>query len=442
MLATTSTAGDGAYSLTFTSAGTAPLQVQVLAKTASPPILVQDNTSGDAVWALGAGVPAGGGTLDVHATHGWGGSAYVAANRTAAPFAILDSMYVASTAFAAARPALVFPQLKVNWSPKNSVDPNGTIAQGFLGTSFYDPQTNQIYLVGKDGEDTDEYDGHVIVHEYGHFFEANFSRADSLGGDHTSGDLLDPRDAFSEGWGDAASALLLQDPVYSDTYWNAGALDGFGFDLETAPTPTDDPHPGAFSEFSVMRLLYDASDATNEPFDPLALGVGPLADAFTGGHETTDAFTTIASFITALKAAGASGPAVDALLAHYGLGAITSDFGDGDAPLRAMYTNLAALPLGSTSVPLDGRVGFNFKDQNKYWVFTGTGAQVTVTATSLKDVGLAAYAKGVEVGFADNTTTGTETFSFTSTSGVVYVVNLVGYGTGGSYSATVSITSP
>ena len=438
--AMTNTAADGSYSLTFSATSAGTLSVQALAKTASPAIAVQDNTSGNAVWAIGAAVPTGGGTVDLHATHGWLGTRYNAATRTAAPFAILDSMYTAASAFLAARPALPFPLLKVNWSPNNTTDSNGTVAQGFIGTSYYDDASNEIFVLGKDGVDTDEFDNHVIVHEWGHYFEANVSRADSLGGDHSTGDVLDPRDAFSEGWGDAASGMLTNDPIYADTYFMGTAIHAFGWDLENIPVPTDDPTPGAFSEASVMRLLYDAWDPAND--DAVSLGLGPIADAFTTGHKTTTAFTSIASLITSLKAVSSSGP-IDTLAARWNIGSITTGFGDGDAPLRAMYQDVATFPRNQT-VSLDGRVAFNFQAQNKYWVVTGNGAQISVSANSPQDVSIGAYQRGVSVGFSDNLTTGgTESFSFNSTAGTVYVINLDGYGSpNGTYNVTVNITSP
>ena len=444
VLATTNTAADGAYSLTFTATGAGPLSVQVLAKTSRPAVTVQDNTSANAVWAMGAAVPTGGGTLDLRATHGWTGMAFDPLQRKAGPFAILDSMYTAASAFLTARPTLQLPLLKVNWSPNNTTDSNGTIEQGFIGTSYFDASVNEIYVVGKDGVDLDEFDNHVIVHEWGHYFESNVSRSDSLGGDHTSGDVLDPRDAFSEGWGNAASGMLLNDPVYVDTYFTGTRIDAFGWDLENEPTPTDDTSPGPFSETSVMRFIYDAWDTTNEAgFDGVATGLGPIADAFTTGHRTNDALTTIASLVTALKAQpGVTAASVDTLLAHWNIGPLTSAFGDGDATLRAMFENVTTLPRNQ-SVMLDGRVGFNFAAQNRYWVLTGNGARITVTGNSVEDVSIGAYRRGFEVGFADNGTTGPETFSFNSTAGTLYVITLTGYGAlNGSYSATMAITSP
>jgi hypothetical protein len=49
----------------------------------------------------------------------------------------------------------------------------------------------------------------------------------------------------------------------------------------------------------------------------------------------------------------------------------------------------------------------------------------------------------VQVGYADDVYDGTETFSFNSTAGTVYVIVLTGYGAvSGNYTATMNITSP
>ena len=71
-------------------------------------------------------------------------------------------------------------------------------------------------------EDTDEFDQHVIAHEFGHYIEYNFSRADNIGGAHGLGDKLDIRVAFGEGFGYAFSAIVLNDPVARDTFVDNG----------------------------------------------------------------------------------------------------------------------------------------------------------------------------------------------------------------------------
>jgi hypothetical protein len=442
VLANATTDQAGHYTLTYTPTGAGTLQVVALATSASPSIIVQDNTDGGAPWGIGATLAPGTTTLNLHATHGWTGSAYNPAARLAAPFAILDSMYTASRAFIAARPAVVFPELKVNWS-SNNVPQSGNKALGQIGTSHFSPAENQIYILGKEGADTDEFDSHVIVHEWAHYFERNLSRSDSPGGPHGAGDVLDPRLAFGEGYGNGLAAMLLPESVYTDTLWSSGVLRAFGFDAESAPAPTDDPQPGVFSESTVMRVLYDIFDGgSNEGFDGLQTGLGPIYDVLVGPERTTDALTTLGSFVAGLKAqAGVNVSALDTLLAHYQIGPITTAWGDGDAGLRAMYVAVGSLPYAG-SVALDGGLDPNKWGQNQYFVVTGNGAAITVRTTCAQDVDVTVYQAGTVVA-SGLTTSGNETVAFTSQAAKPYVVVLTGYGaTAGAYSVQVQITTP
>jgi len=446
ILGTTETDAQGLYLVTVTTASTAPVSLVALAKTTTPPIQIEDNTDGDAVWGIGNTftITSSSVVKNLRATHGWTGSTYDPGRRTAAPFAILDSMYTASKAFMAVR-SVTFPGLKVNWSP-NNVPEGGNKAQGQIGTSHFAFADREIYVLGKMGADSDEFDSHVIVHEWGHYFEANLSRSDSPGGPHSAGDKLDPRIAFGEGYGNAIAAMVLPESVYTDTLWRgsaSGQPQAFGFDAETEPTPTDDTEPGPFSEMSVQRVLYDLFDSgTNETYDQTAVGLGPIYDVLTGPQRLTDAMTTIGSFVAGLKQQqGVNATAVNTLLNHYSIGPITSPFGDGDSELRGMYTPVA-IPV-SRSIDLGGGFEFNTWEQNQYYVFTGNGARVTISATSASDVGIAAYRRGQKVGEADNNLSGTETFNFTSQADAQYILVLTGFETRqGNYSVSISIQSP
>ena len=440
-LATGNTDATGHYSLTFTTPASGTPQVVAMASSTTPSIIVQDNTTAGAAWGIGATLGSGS-TVDLHATHGWTGSSYTAANRLAAPFAILDSMYTASRAFLAVRPSVVFPALKVNWSPNNAPQ-TGDKTLGQIGTSHFSPAENQIYILGKEGADTDEFDSHVIVHEWAHFFENNLSRSDSPGGPHGGGDILDPRLAFGEGYGNALAAMLLPESLYVDTLWSSGTIRAFGFDAETEPSPTDDPTPGPFSETTVMRLLYDVFDTgTNEPFDQVNGGLGVIYDVLTGPEKTTDALTTIASFVTGLKAQpGISAGALDTLMAHYLIGPITSQWGDGDPNLTNMYTQVGSVPYAVT-IQFDGGFDSNKWQQNQYYVGTGNGSPITVKTTCTQDVDIKVYRSGALVASAV-TVSGNETLSFNSLVGVKYVVVVTGFGTTpGPYNVGVTITSP
>jgi hypothetical protein len=425
-----------------------PLQVVALAKSQDPQIQVVDNTDGKAIWGAGEPLDPAGGTVDIHAQHGWTGTDYDPTQRRAAPFAILDSMYTAAHAFMAVRP-VTFPPLVVNWSPENTpeIPPPGspcTLANGCIGTSHYDPGDKQIYVLGKAGVDTDEFDSHVIVHEWGHFLEANQSRSDSPGGIHYTDDILDPRLALGEGWGDAVPAMVLPETTYADSYFSTETtLDAFGFDAETTPTPTDDPNPGPFSEMSVMRLLYDIYDSgTNESYDKVALGLGAIYDVLAGPEKGTAALTTIASVVAGLEAQGAKPAALNTLLSHYNIGPITTAFGDGDPSLRSMYLDVSSLPY-STQITLDGPADTywsgQMRGQNRYFVFTGTvnGGQVLIRTTSSQPVAISAYHRGLLAG-----PTGHGVLLVPTIAGETYVAVITENGSlNGTYPVTVSLSA-
>ncbi|MFE8597982.1 hypothetical protein [Archangium violaceum] len=446
VLATTNTDEQGKYQLSFLRSLKGSTSLEVLAKTSNPQIQVEDNTDGNAIWAIGTStLPTTDSTLNLHAGHGWTGTAYDATLRTAAPFAVLDSMYTAARSFMAVR-TVTFPALKVNWSPDN-VPQGGDKSAGFISTSHFSPSENEIYILGKEGADTDEFDAHVIVHEWGHYFESNLSRSDSPGGPHGRGDVLDPRIAFGEGYGNALAAMLLPEPLYVDTVWAGagGTLASFGIDAENEPLDTDDPTPGVFSESSVHRLLYDIFDSgTAESYDKVAAGLGPIYDVLVGTQKTTDSMTTIASFVAALKAQpGVNAADVNTLLARYQMGAIASEWGDGDTKMRNMYAEARTLPY-SNNIAFEGGYEYNTWQQNQYYVFTGNGSRVTVSASSpADDVGITVYQRGKVVGQADETLVGTETLSLTTQQNSKYVVVLTGFKEStGEYNVAISIKSP
>ena len=224
------------------------------------------------------------------------------------PFSILDSIYLAMKKVLAADNSVEFPPLKMNWTINN-------IESG----TYYDGKDN-IMIQGDQLGDSDEYDDHIMIHEWGHYFEAQFSRADSIGGQHTAGDYLDIRLAFGEGWGNAWSAIATDDPIYFDTFNNSG----WNMNIETAKHDT----PGWFSEASIQRILYDLYDSHNDGADKLSLGFKPLYNVLVGKQKTTKAFTSLFSFITELKNANSSDSGkIDAIVASESIATIDDIYG-------------------------------------------------------------------------------------------------------------------
>ncbi|HEX7029576.1 MAG TPA: hypothetical protein VF254_03185 [Gammaproteobacteria bacterium] len=289
---------------------------------------VVDNTSGQALWAVqGDSINSGSEDIQVQlrASSGWDGSSY-SSTRAAAPFAILDSVYTAMQKVLAADPAARFPELKLNWSADNRASCSGNtfpFADGCIGTSFYvnygGSAGRNIFILGDADNDTDEYDNHVIIHEWGHYYEDTFARSDSIGGAHGGGDALDPRVAFGEGWGNAFSGIVTDDPVYVDT-----RDDGFSIDVEEGPEGA----MGWWNEASVQEIIYDLYDGAND--DAASLGFGAIHAVLTGGQRTTQAMTTLFSFIHFLKQRpGVTVADVRSVVASHDIAVISDEWGDG-----------------------------------------------------------------------------------------------------------------
>jgi hypothetical protein len=346
----------------------------------------------------------------------------------AAPFAILDTIYTTVNKFISARSGISFPELKINWSI-NNIASSGDNSDGDIGGPHWDG--TEIYLLGKADSDTDEYDTHIIVHEWGHYFESKLGRSDSMGGSHTVGDILDPRIAFGEGWGSALSAMMLYPNV---TYFDTSGTrqqSGWSMNLESG----SNENPGWFSEISVQLILFDLFDSDSDTNDTVSLGIGPIYDVMVGEQKTTSSFTTLFSFISALKTANSSSAtAIDTVVNARGITTIADAWGTGETHNGGLSTNLPVyntLTIGSSlNVTLVGGYSsskYNKLSNNRLFKFTGNGSTVAVTAQTSggyynRNVVLFVYKDGVRLGYSNSWYAGTETVSISTVSGAVYTI--------------------
>jgi len=408
---------------------------------------VKDNTAGNAVYEMTS--PAfteADKVVDMVATTGWGGSSYTGP-RLAAPFAILDAAYAAGRAFLDARPTLIFRLLVINWSANNRPEV-GDKAAGQIGASHWDPAApngGQLYFLGKQDVDTDEFDSHVVIREWGKYFEARvMGRADSPGGAYASADAVDPRLAWSEGWRRALAAVVL-DGQFKET---SGPGQGQGLAYSLEDNTAQDPNPGWWSVRSVEHIVYDVFDAANEGHDGVALGMGGLADALIKKQKITPAAATLFSFIRGLKALNADqSAAIEALVAHRsvlttGGTALSDDWGTGETRDGGDPNNLPLYRqikggVPATTLTFDGTQPSNGLGQNRFFFACCNGA--TVISTCAKDIDLYGFDQGKLLGTAA-TSSGNEKLSFfNGFSGrqPVFVV-VTGRDQGGSsYTATV-----
>ena len=357
--ASTTTDTAGGYSFSVAPERTVTVRVRAhMVKSGTPSwdYRVVDNVNDDALYVLD-GTPASTGSADstrnLHAPSGWGGSSYTAP-RSAAPFAILDAVYDATQFVVNVNPSAAFPPLAINWSTSNVPNFGGNgvpdPSTGELGTSFFVPALG-IFLLGAENVDTEEYDRHVIIHEWGHYFEHSFSRSDSIGGPHTRGDQLDLRVAFGEGWGNALSAMVTGNSVYRDVS-GPRQTRGFGFDVEGPLPGNPNPNPGWYSEESVQEILYDLFDdsSLDAAQDGLTLGFAPLYGVLTNQQRFATALTSIFTFIHALKAAEpAAAPQIDGLVNAHDILAVNDAYGAGQTNLGEP-TNADIVPGDITAV--------------------------------------------------------------------------------------------
>jgi hypothetical protein len=372
-LASTVTSATGSYALVV-PAGTnvivrAKAQLLATGSSATWNFRLLNNTNADALYALDSATPFNTGATDIpnknlNAPSGWNGSTYLASStRAAAPFAILDTVYNAVQLVLSAQPQITFPPFNLYWSVANkNLSPFCPISGAIDTTAFHTgdslrancvsqtESTGGIYVLGDfaSGEgDTDEFDTHVIAHEFGHYIEHNFSRSDSIGGSHSGSNKLDLRVAMSEGWGNAFSGMALNDPVYRDSSFRSGAPAGFSFNMEGNAFPDMDTNGGWYSETSIQQVLWDLFDSQSDAGDNVFLGFGPIFQALQGRQKVTPALTSIFSFLNAVEAvASNSTSAINQLAGAHGINSVDpfaagESNNGGDGSVIPIYKDLA-----------------------------------------------------------------------------------------------------
>ena len=290
------TDANGAYSLSV-EADTV-LRIRVRAEMPEWDVRVIDNTSSGALYAFEGALVNTGTTNSIrnlNAPSGWGGSSYTSA-RVAGPFAILAPIFESIQRIVAVDPDVVFPFIDFNWSVNNNPSTEIDISNGDIGTSSYVTSSNGsrgIYILGSANNDTDEYDEHVVIHEWGHYFEDQLSRSDSIGGSHGLAERLDPRLALGEGFGNALSGMMTDDPFYRDSLGSAQSQ-GFFINVEN----NNNENEGWYNEGSTQSILYDIFDSDNDGPDQISAGLAPIYNALTSPtYIGSNFFTTIFLFL-------------------------------------------------------------------------------------------------------------------------------------------------
>jgi hypothetical protein len=414
VLASGVTDADGDYALNVTAGASVTIEVVAeLVRTGSLPnwnVSVRDLPAAPdpipnplpATFTYTDGVQfaASGTSHDMLIPSGFNATGAVTGPRASGPFAILDTIYQGIELVRGADTNIDLPDLVIDWGVNNVPED---------GTFFSSSPVQHIVLTADVTADTDEFDQHVIAHEFGHYIEFNFSRADNIGGSHGIGDKLDPRVAFGEGFGYAFGAIVLNDPVTRDSFVddtlgcpNDQCSSTFNVNTNPTSTPPGSP-PGNFgcwcSESSVWAILWDVFDNDGETGDTVTLGFTPIWNVLKGPERTTPAFTTIFSFIKALKDLnGSSATAINTLLAAQNINGNTLDaYGSTETNFPTPFTNVEVFPIYAAAIPTGPSDAARFEQQDRrpptpratsfqspLIRFTGTGGQVTINATSTR----------------------------------------------------------
>jgi hypothetical protein len=400
-------------------------------------------------------------THDVVIPSGFSSTGVATGTRASGPFAILDTVYQARALILTVAPTTTFPALVLDWGTQTD------------GTFFDGSITQRIALLSDATEDTDEFDQHVIAHEFGHYIEFNFSRADNIGGSHGLGDKLDARVAFGEGFGYAFAAIALNDPVARDSFVDAQCAPSnqcsSTFNVETNPVTNGPGTPaGNFgcwcSESSVWSILWDLADNVADSNDTLALGFQPIWDVLIGDEKVTPAFTTIFSFTKALKVARpGDSAAIDTLLAAQNITSVADAFATGESHTPSgIASATAALPL-YTSITVGGGpviaqsagtadLNYNKLGNHRYLRLqhTGTPATLTITvATPGTDADFLVFRNGVFIRAAEGPPAASETTTINNATAGTYLIDVYECangctpagqaGTPGNYNLTVTV---
>ena len=305
VLARTTTDDQGRYSVSLPADQSVHLRVLAQIDANGTPIAVTDNTRAEALYAVESpAFASNAGTANVHAASGWTGSAY-AESRSAAPFAILDTVYRAQRKLLTLDPAARFKPLRLHWSTANR-PASGDLATGEIEATGFKSTLGMghIYVLGQAEVDTDEYDESVIAHEWGHYYQWSFSRDDSPGGPHGN-EPLEMTLAFSEGWGDGLSGIINERHDYSDTQ-GPSQSNGFSFLLD-GPLPLK---TGWSRAYSIAQIVYQLSQQAG--FASIHQAMTTLAN--------TPAFTSIFAFSDAVRRNNpAAGDTIDQLLTAHSI---------------------------------------------------------------------------------------------------------------------------
>ena len=250
---------------------------------------------------------------------------------------------------------------EVHWEP-------GYGDKGSYYMSFWEEIT-----VADDPSDSDEWDDSVIMHEWAHSSDDEYSCDDNPGGTHFVNKLVsDPELSWGEGYPDYYQSAVranrgdAQGNFYFDI--NGSGVNGIKLDLETWDT-ANPTLVSTLSEFAIAAALWDLRDNVNDGGDRVTHGHTMLQNVFTSSSfESNGFFDDTCTFNTYMQSWKDTGKPTDgstaaAVTQNTGL---SNPFGSLLVNMNAPTTHKVANALGPNSP--DAPTGdVHYFDNYKWW---------------------------------------------------------------------------
>jgi hypothetical protein len=229
--------------------------------------------------------------------------------------------------------------------------------------SYYNPFWEEI-TIADDPSDPDQWDDSVIMHEFGHATDDEFSCDDNPGGDHYINKPVDDSElAWGEGYPDYWQSAVRLGKGYSFANYyldiNGTGVSGIKVNLETY----DVSQPTIltpYNELAIAAALWDLNDSTNDGQDRVGYGHATIQSVFTSSafmdaaygfwDDTCDFYTYMRGWIDSGQPTDAATAAAIYQNTEYNLPASLALAGSGNnnSPTRLMAVNASPASDPST----------------------------------------------------------------------------------------------
>lgn len=246
--------------------------------------------------------------------------------RNAPVFALLDQAYDMHLLLRDWDDSYRFDPLYILWNENNKAE-SGVWWKGEIGNSHFAGYGEQtLYVLSDTNVNLDEYDKTIIGHELGHYILNNLARNESIGGSHSLQSVMDPRQAFVEGFASYFSWLLTGSEELIDA---DGLPNGTTLTADIFMRPNDTFNKGWFFQTVNADVLKNVT-LGNPTYELEPQGFDFVFDVIQQRMKQSDALISIHSFLgNVLKASPALTEPLSAFANNKGITSV-DEWADGE----------------------------------------------------------------------------------------------------------------